>query len=173
MWHLLFILDMDKDSTSARWYAQNVFQAFLGCIHLLNTCKYCGNTHEYWANTWIMCLHASVLLVSVVTILPSFQAILTNFRALDLVIAMEWTSNIDTYKNSFQNCLKTNEYWDNICKYCTSRWTYFTSIGSILISITTILLGIEQVNIPLDVKKLNLNLSINISFTTERSVLLH
>ena len=54
-----------------------------------------------------------------------------------------------------QNCFKT---CDNTRKYCTSRWTHFSSIGSILVSITTILtsifiipVSIEQVNTPLEV----------------------
>ena len=55
----------------------------IGCIHLLNTrkycdntCKYCGNTHEYWANTWKMWSPAIAILASIVTILVSFEAIL-------------------------------------------------------------------------------------------------
>ena len=39
----------------------SVSVANLGCIHLLNTHKYCdntrqyyGNTHKYWVNTWKM-----------------------------------------------------------------------------------------------------------------------
>ena len=61
--------------------------------------------------------------------------------------------------------------------FFTSRGIFTCSIPKsivvILMSIEPILVGIEQVNTPLDVKKLNLNLSINIIFTTERSVLLH
>ena len=57
--------------------------AIQGCIHLLNTrkyCdnarKYCGNAHEYWPNTWKMCSPSSAIFVSIVTILISFEAIL-------------------------------------------------------------------------------------------------
>ena len=57
-----------------------------GCIHLLNTCKYCGNTckycgntYKYWGNTWKMCSPASVILASIVTKLVSFEAILKRF----------------------------------------------------------------------------------------------
>ena len=70
-----------------KWF----FWQFLsfGCIHLLNTrkycdntCKYCSNTHEYWANTheywantWKMWSPASTIFTSIVTILVSFEAI--------------------------------------------------------------------------------------------------
>ena len=61
-----------------------------GCIHLLNTCKYCdntrkncGNTHEYWANTWKMWSPASAIFTSIVTILVSFEAYLMYFKACD------------------------------------------------------------------------------------------
>ena len=62
----------------------------LGCIHLLNTrkyCdntrKYCGNTHEYWPNTWKICSPASVILASIGTILVSFWR---NLKRISVII---------------------------------------------------------------------------------------
>ena len=66
----------------------NKLHKYLGCIHLLNTrkyCdntrKYCGNTHEYWPDTWKMCSPAGAIFASFVTILVSFEAILMYFKA--------------------------------------------------------------------------------------------
>ena len=66
--------------------SQNPNPILRGCIHLLNTCKYCdktrkycGNTHGYWANTWKMWSPASAIFASIVTILVSFEAILKRF----------------------------------------------------------------------------------------------
>ena len=39
----------------------------------------------------------------------------------------------------FQIPLKTYKYCANTCEYYTCRWTHFSSIGSILVSIMTIL----------------------------------
>ena len=54
------------------------------------------------------------------------------------------------------NIRKTYKYCENTREYCTCRWWHFSSIGSILVSITTILTSIvtifasiEQVNTPL------------------------
>ena len=68
--------------------------------------------------------------------------------------------------NTHKYCGNTLKYWantwkmcspasalfkssDNTCQYYTCRWAHFSSIGSILVSITTILASIEQVNTPL------------------------
>ena len=58
-----------------------------GCIHLLNTRKYCDNTrkywdntHEYWPNTWKMWSPTSTIFTGIVTILVSFEAILYSFH---------------------------------------------------------------------------------------------
>ena len=115
---------------------------YLGCIHLLNTCKYCDNTRKYCGNTYKyvlcqylkMCSPASVILVSIVIILVSFEAIKIH-----------------------QNCFKSYKCYDNTCEYCTCRTqvnTFFkywlnTTIPT---SIFTIFASIEQVNTPLEVK---------------------
>ena len=133
-----------------------------GCIHLLNTrkycvntCKYWDNTYKYWANTWKMCSPASVILASIVTILVSFEAILVYFKAYCMKITLKLTSYVEIYRNPLQNRLKIYKYCDNTCEYYPCRWTHFSSIGSILVSIisiltsiATILVSIEQVNRP-------------------------
>ena len=135
----------------------------LGCIHLLNThkysnntCKYWDNTYKYcWVNTWKMCSPASVILVSIVTILVSFEAILKRI-SVNINFRSQFQSNFPTISFEIdQNCFKTYKYCDNTCKYHTCRWTHFSSIGliivsiiSILTSIATILASIEQVNRP-------------------------
>ena len=65
------------------------------------------------------------------------------------------TFKVDSYRKPLQNCFKTNKYCDNTRGDCTCRWPHFSSIGSILMSITkiltsiiTILASTEQVNIP-------------------------
>ena len=63
------------------------------------------------------------------------------------------TSNLDRFLSlEIGHCLKTNfQNWKLssivtilFSKYYTSRWTHFSSIGSILISIPTIIAGIEH-----------------------------
>ena len=134
-----------------------------GPIHLLNTRKYCGNTckywdntYKYWANTWKMCSPASVILTSIVTLLVSFEAVVVYFKAYCRKITLKLTSKVDIYRNSLQNCFKTYKYCDNTCEYYTCKWTHFSSIGTILVgiisiltSIATILASIKQVNTPL------------------------
>jgi len=61
---------------------------------------------------------------------------------------MNLTFKHDFYRKPLQNCFKTCKYCDNTRKCCTRRWTHFSSIGSILLSIVTILASIEQVNTP-------------------------
>ena len=134
----------------------------LGPIHLLNTCKYCvntrkywDNTYKYWANTWKMCSPASVILTSIATILVSFEAILKRI-SVNFNIRSQFQSNFPTISFEIdQNRFKTYKYCDNTCEYYTCRWTHFSSIGSILVSIIstltsidTILASIEQVNRP-------------------------
>ena len=60
------------------------------------------------------------------------------------------TFKVDSYRKPFQNCFKTYKYCDNTRKYCNCRWQHFSSIGSILMSITTILASLEQVNTLID-----------------------
>ena len=81
-----------------------------------------------------MCSPASVILTSIVTILVSFEAILKRISV-----------NIN-FRSQFQNCLKTYKYY-------TSRWTHFSSIGLILVSIITILTSI--VTILVSIKQVN------------------
>ena len=144
---ILFILCSQKDH---------------GPIHLLNTrkycvntCKYWDNTYKYWANTWKMCSPASVILTSIATILVSFEAILKRI-SVNFNIRSQFQSNFPTISFQIhQNRFKTYKYCDNTCEYYTCRWTHFSSIGSILVSITkvltsifTILASIEKVNTP-------------------------
>ena len=117
------------------------FQKDVGCIHLLNTCKYCdktckycGNTHEYWANTWKIWSPASAIFASSVTILVSFEAILKRFSVKS--ISKQWST---TSFKKHQNCFKTYKYSDNTREYYTCRWTHFSSIGSRLVSIIKLL----------------------------------
>ena len=101
--------------------------------------KYCGNTYKYWPNTWKMCSPASAIFMSIDTILVSFWAILIHFKASCWSITLELTSKVDNYRNPFQIPSKTYKYCANTCEYYTCRWTHFSSIGSILVSIITIL----------------------------------
>ena len=101
--------------------------------------KYCGNTYKYWPNTWKMCSPASAIFMSIDTILVSFWAILIHFKASCWSITLELTSKVDNYRNPFQIPSKIYKYCANTCDYYTCRWTHFSSIGSILVSITTIL----------------------------------
>ena len=80
-----------------------------GCIHLLNTrkycdntCKYCGNTHEYWPNTWKMCSPASAIFTSIVTILVSFEAILMYFKACGRSSLWNWLLKLILTENRFK-----------------------------------------------------------------------
>ena len=131
----------------------------MGCIHLLNTrkycdntCKYCGNTHKYWANTWKMWSPTSPIFKSIVTILVSFEAILKRFFVRI------------NFKSQFQsNYLPQALGYIKITSWLRSNLTILVSfalagerIGSILVSITTILTSIitilasiEQVNTPM------------------------
>ena len=81
----------------------------LGCIHLLNTCKYCdntrqycGNTHEYWPNTWKMCSPASAKFTSIVTILVSYEAILMDFKACGRSLLWNWLVKLILAENLFK-----------------------------------------------------------------------
>ena len=103
-----------------------------------------------------MCSPASVILTSIATILVSFEAIL-KWIFVNINFTSQFQGNFP--KISFkidQNCFKTYKYCDNTCNYYTCRWTHFSSIGAILVSIIsiptsidTILASIEQVNTPL------------------------
>ena len=145
---------------SYKWYLSI---QYLGCIHLLNTrkycdntCKYCGNTQEYWANPWKMWSPAIAILASIVTILVAFEAILKRFS-----VWIIFKSQFQSY--DLQQALKHVKIASRlksivtILEYCTCRWTHFSSIWSILVSIiiiltsiVTILASIEQVNTPLE-----------------------
>ena len=72
-WEVMFMID------SGRFCPPAITYLYLGCIHLLNTRKYCGNSDEDWANTWKMWSPASAIFASIVTILVSFEAILKMF----------------------------------------------------------------------------------------------
>ena len=140
-----FIKELQNIEEKTLW---NIFWLLihLGCIHLLNTrkyfvntCKYWDNTYKYWANTWKMCSPASVILTSIATILVSFEAILKRI-SVNFNIRSQFQSNFPTTSFEIdQNRFKTYKYYDNTCEYYSCRWTHFSSIGSILISITTIL----------------------------------
>ena len=74
----------------------------LGCIHMLNTRKYCDNTRkycvntqEYWANTWKMCLPASA-------ILESFEAMLMYFKACGRSLLWNWLLKLILTENLFK-----------------------------------------------------------------------
>ena len=99
-----------------------------------NTCEYCGNTHdhEYCANTWKMCSPASAIFASIVTILVCFKAILMDFKAFGRHLLWNWLLMVILTENLFKIAY-------NYCDYYTCRWTHFSSIGSILGSITPIL----------------------------------
>ena len=113
--------------------------------------KYCGNTYEYWPNTWKMCSPASVILANIVTILLSFEAILmmfsvrinfkSQFQSNDLLQALK-NVKIALWQYSQILYLQVNtffKYWVNTCEYYHN---------TILSSIVTILVSIEQVNTP-------------------------
>ena len=63
------------------------------------------------------------ILASIVTILVSIVVILMNIEPI--------------LEKPLQHCFKTYKYCDNTCEYYTYRWTHFSSICSILVSITT------------------------------------
>ena len=114
---------------------------------------------------------ASLILASIVTLHVSFQAILIYFKAYCWIITLKLTSKVVYYKNPLQNSFHNYKYCDNTPEYCTCRWTHFSSIGSILISITTILTSIviilasiEQANTPLDRSIMNQNCYIVIKY---------
>ena len=48
-------------------------------------------------------------------------------------------SKVDDYRYPLRNSFNTYKYRDNTCKNYTCRWTHLSSIGSILVSIFTIL----------------------------------
>ena len=80
-----------------------------GCIHLLNTrkyCdntwKYCGNTHEYWPNTWKKCSPANEIFTSIVTILVRFEAILMYLKACGGSILWNWLLKLILTENLFK-----------------------------------------------------------------------
>ena len=150
---------MKKKSLQFVWF----FKHHLGCIHLLNTgkyCdntrKYCGNTHKYWPNTWKMCSPTSTIFTSIVTIIVSFEAILMYYiKACSRSLLWNWLLKMIFTANLFIIASKTYHYCDDTHEYCTCRWTQFSSIGSIRVSFTTILTSIvitltsiEQVNTP-------------------------
>ena len=89
-----------------------------GCIHLLNTGKYCDNTRKYCGNT-----HEQFWCILKLVVDHYFEI---DFQSWFLL-------------KNLQNCFKTYKYCDNTCEYYTCRWPHFSSIGSILMSITTIL----------------------------------
>ena len=77
---------------------------------------------------------------------------------------LHWKNRILCFRGVFtclifvKNCDNTYNYWANTWKwfsptsvtrkFYTCRWTQFSSIGSILVSIITMLASIEQVNTP-------------------------
>ena len=67
--------------------------------------------------------------------------ILMYFKACGRSLLWNWL-----YRKPLQNCFKTYKYCDTTCEYCACRWPYFSSIGSILMSILTILASIESLN---------------------------
>ena len=80
-----------------------------GCIHLLNThkyCdntwKYCGDTHEYWPNTLNMCSPATAVFASIVKILVSFEAILMYLKACSWSSLWNWLLKLILTENLFK-----------------------------------------------------------------------
>ena len=102
---------------------QGCFNLLITCKYCDTTCKYCGNTHKYWANAWKMCSPASSF-ASIVTILAC------GLWKLTFTV-------VDSYRKPLQKCFKTYKYCGNTLEYYNCRWTHFSSIGSILVSITT------------------------------------
>ena len=154
-----------------------------GCIHLLNTRKYwdntrkyCGNAHQYWPNIWKMCSPASAIFASIVTILVSFEAILMYFKACCRLLLLNWLLKLILTENLYKIASKLTSILTILANmYCNCKWPHFSSIDSILVSITiiltsivTILVSIEQVNTPYaflsNVLKIGNLLSLPLSF---------
>ena len=108
-------------------------------------------------------------LTSIVTILVSIEVILTSIGPilekcvhLQVQYSRALSQDLQVLKefwciSKLQSCFKTYKYYDNTCEYCTCRWTHFSSIGSLLLSITTILTSI--VTILVSIEQVNTSLS--------------
>ena len=88
-----------------------------------------------------MCSAASVILTRIDKILVSFQAILIYFMLMVGQLLILLNSNVENHWNPFQITSKTLKNWVNTCEYYTYRWTHFSNIESILVSITTTILA--------------------------------
>ena len=105
----IVILWILKSTVLFSFLAVWVFEKCVTCK--CNTCKYCHNTYLY--------------------ILKKFWSILK--------LLVKLTSKVDIYRNYLQNVFYTYKYCDNTHEYWTCKWTHFSSSGSILVSIITIL----------------------------------
>ena len=118
----------ESDSDS---HILDFFRGIQGPIHLFNTGKYCDNT-------WKMCSPADLKFWS-------FEAIL-NRISVNINFTSQFQGNFPTPSFEIdQKCFKAYKYGDNTCKYYTCRWTHFSSIASILVSIEVILTSIEPI----------------------------
>ena len=112
-----------------------------GCIHLLNTCKYCDNTRRaFWWYLQVLCQYlkmwspASIIFASIVTILVSFEAFLKRILVIiKFGSSFQRNDRILSFKIG-QNWLKTYKYHFKTCNYYTCRLSYFSSIGLLLVS---------------------------------------
>ena len=99
-----------------------------GCIHLLNTCKYCdntckycGNTNEYWPK-YLKNVFTCKCNICEYCHNTCFEAILMYFKAcgrsflwnwlLCLIVTEKYWLNIcEYYHNTYKYCHNTCEYW--------------------------------------------------------------
>ena len=102
-------------SLKDQWMLVYWLLKLLGCIHLLNTCKYCnnthkycGHTHEYWANTWKMCSPAKLL--------QNSQVLWQYGQVLHL--------QGNTFFKYLLNTREYYEYFHNTCKYLAGEYTH-------------------------------------------------
>ena len=91
----------------------------------------------------------------------------TSYICLDghiHVVLLKWNYTLHSSQRTRKWCLENKKRWAriygcshllNTCTYCndtrkyyTCSWTHFSTIGSILVSIITILASIEQLNTP-------------------------
>ena len=101
--------------------------------------KSCDNTHKYCANAWKMCSPERPIFASIVSILVSLEGIMKRI-SVNINFRSQFWSNDPTIRFKIdQICFKTYKYCDNTRNYYTCKWMHFLSIGSILVSIITIL----------------------------------